>query len=77
MVGSGYERSRAWVEDGLETARSSIDEGREGAKDAVEAGKAAVHSARDDDELDRRLTKARTSRTKSRKVKAKATDDEE
>jgi gas vesicle protein len=75
MVGSGYERSKAWVEDGLETARSSIDEGREGAKDAVEAGKAAVHSARD--ELDRRLTKARTSRTKSRKVKAKATDDEE
>lgn len=75
FVGGGYERSKAWVEEGVETAQRSIDEKREGAKDAMDAGKAAVHSARE--ELDRRLTKARTTRTKSRKVKAKATHDDE
>jgi gas vesicle protein len=75
FVGGGYEKSKGWVEEGVETARRSIDEKREGARDAVDAGKAAVHSARD--ELGRRLTKARTTRTKGRKVKAKATDHDE
>jgi gas vesicle protein len=62
LVSDGYERTKERVEEGLETARRAVDERRDAARDAVDAGRAAVHSARD--ELERRLSESRATRTR-------------
>lgn len=63
MMSEGYERSKARVEEGLETARREVDERREAARDVVQAGRAAARSARE--ELERRLTEARSTRART------------
>ena len=63
LVSEGYERSKARVEEGLETARRAANERREAARDAVDAARGAAHSARE--ELDRRLTEARSARART------------
>lgn len=62
LVSEGYERTKERVEEGLETARRAVDERRDAARDAVDAGRAAVHSARE--ELERRLSESRATRTR-------------
>ena len=64
----GVERTKAKIEEGVVSAREAVDEKRTAATDALDAGKAAVHSARG--ELERRLAKARSARTKARKAEA-------
>lgn len=73
LVETGFERTKAWVEEGLDTARRTIDDKRDDAREALDAGRAAVHSARD--ELETRLSKARTSRGKAGPEKEAAGDD--
>ena len=63
MVSEGYERSKARVEEGLETARREVNERREAARDVVDAARGATRSARE--ELERRLTEARSARTRT------------
>ena len=63
LVSEGYERTKERVEEGLETARRAVDERKDAARDAVDAGRAAVHSARE--ELDRRLSESRATRTRA------------
>jgi gas vesicle protein len=63
LVSDGYERTKERVEEGLETARRAVDERRDAARDAVDAGRAAVHSARE--ELERRLSESRATRTRA------------
>ena len=53
IVTSGFEDAKHRVED-------AIDDRRQAAREVIDAGKAAMHSARD--ELERRLSEARTSR---------------
>ncbi|MFQ5704056.1 MAG: YtxH domain-containing protein [Gemmatimonadales bacterium] len=76
-VEDSYEQAKSRVEEGFEAARSTLSDTRDGARDAVDAGKAAVHTARD--ELERRLSDARSSRKRSKKprqeVVATADDD--
>lgn len=59
-VHSGYERTRARVEEGLATAKRGVQEGRQLAHDVADAGKAAAGTARE--ELERRLAEAREAR---------------
>ncbi len=63
LVSEGYERSKARVEEGLETARKAVNERRDAALDVVEASRSAAHSARE--ELERRLTEARSARART------------
>lgn len=63
-VEEGYEHAKSRVEEGFESARRALSETRDGTRDAVDAGKAAVRSARD--ELDRRLSDARSTRKKGK-----------
>jgi len=63
LMTEGYERSKARVEEGLETARREVNERREAARDVVDAGRAAARSARE--ELERRLTEARSTRART------------
>jgi gas vesicle protein len=62
LMSEGYERSKARVEEGLETARREVNERREAAREVVDAGRAAARSARE--ELERRLTEARSARAR-------------
>ncbi|HXV86081.1 MAG TPA: YtxH domain-containing protein [Gemmatimonadales bacterium] len=64
LVEEGYERGRERVEEGLEHVRRSVEDRREAARDTVDAGRAAVQSARD--ELERRLSEARSARRAAR-----------
>jgi gas vesicle protein len=73
LVEEGYERGRERVEEGLEAARRSVSERREAVRDAAEAGRAAVQSARD--ELERRLSEARSARRASRTPAPEPADD--
>jgi gas vesicle protein len=73
LVEEGYERGRERVEEGLEAARRSVSERREAVRDAAEAGRAAVQSARD--ELERRLSEARSARRASRTPAPESADD--
>ncbi len=63
LMSEGYERSKARVEEGLETARQAVNERRDAARDVADAGRAAAHSARE--ELERRLTEARSARART------------
>lgn len=65
LIGGGYERTKAQIEEGIAAARRTIDEKREATRDAVDAGRSAVHSARE--ELERRLSEARAARAKARR----------
>ncbi|HEX9580832.1 MAG TPA: YtxH domain-containing protein [Gemmatimonadales bacterium] len=72
LVEEGYEHGRARVEEGIDHVRRSVDERREAARETVDAGRAAVQSARD--ELERRLSEARSARRAAR-APAPAPDD--
>ena len=74
-MGSGYERTRARVEEGLDSARQTMDDKREGARDAYEAGKSAVKTARS--ELERRLADSKAARSKGRDGSQKEADEDE
>lgn len=64
FIGEGYERTKSRVEEGFDSAREAVEETRESAAEAVKVGKDAVHSARD--ELEKRLSEARSERRRSR-----------
>lgn len=72
LLSGGYEEARSRVERGVNTARDTMQLNKDSAKDAVEAGRAVASSARE--ELERRLSEAKSSRARTRSTNAPPDD---
>ena len=72
LLSGGYDDARSRVEEGVHSARDTIQRNKENAKDAVDAGRAVAHSARE--ELERRLSEAKSARARTRSTDAPADD---